>query len=108
MVGIVTGWEETCGVHSDRPIVPQVPTQDAENAAKRNEMEMNVNTKYVLLNESDTIGMKVHGHDGNIGEITDLVFDDDNWKIQYLAVNFLKIPAERYYLIDALHITSLE
>lgn len=93
---------------SDRPVVPQIPAQDAENTARRSEMEMSENTNYVLLNESDTIGMKVHGHDGNMGEITDLVFDDDNWKIQYLAVKFLKVPTERYYLIDALHITSLE
>lgn len=92
----------------DRPFIPKVPIQDEENAAKRNEMEMNENTNYVLLNESDTIGMKVHGHDGKMGEITDLVFDDEFWKIQYLAIKFLKIPAEKYYLMDTKHITSIE
>lgn len=93
---------------SDRPVLPEVPIQNDKNAANRNEMEMNENTNYVLLNESDTIGMKVHGHDGHMGEVTDLVFDDDHWKIQYLVVKYLKIPVERYYLVTTKHITSVE
>ncbi|ASN06627.1 hypothetical protein [Virgibacillus necropolis] len=92
----------------DRPFVPEVPAQRDDSIAKRNEMEMNENTKYVLLNESDTIGIKLHGHDGNMGEITDLIFDDHNWKIDYLVVKYLKVPEERYYLVKPLHITSLE
>lgn len=92
----------------DRPFVPKIPDQDEENAKKRTEMEMNENRNYVLLNESDTLGMKVHGHDGKMGEVTDLVFDDEYWKIQYLAIKFVKLPAERYYLIDTKHITSVE
>ncbi|WP_404451624.1 PRC-barrel domain-containing protein [Virgibacillus necropolis] len=92
----------------DRPFVPKVPVQDEENSAKRNEMDMNENTNYILLNEADTIGIKVHGHDGKLGEITDLIFDDDNWKIDYLVVKFVKVPAERYYLIKSEHITSIE
>ncbi|ASK60912.1 hypothetical protein CFK37_01140 [Virgibacillus phasianinus] len=92
----------------DRPFIPKVPVQDEENAAKRNEMEMNENKNYVLLNESDTIGIKVHGHDGKMGEITDLIFDDDDWKINFLVVKVVKVPAERYYLIKSEHITSVE
>lgn len=92
----------------DRPLVPTIPVQDQENTAKRNEMEMNENTSYVLLDESETIGIKVHGHDGKMGEITDLVFDDDNWKIDYLLVKYVKVPSEKYYLIKSEHITSVE
>lgn len=92
----------------DRPFIPKVPLQDSENAAKRNELEMNENRNYVLLNESDTIGIKVHGHDGKMGEITDLIFDDEYWKIQYLVIKIVKLPAERYYLINTKHITSVE
>lgn len=92
----------------DRPFVPKVPVQDEENTARRNEKEMNENKNYVLLNESDTIGIKVHGHDGKMGHITDLVFDDENWKIDYLVLKIVKVPAEKYYLISTNHIKSVE
>ncbi|MFZ3577352.1 PRC-barrel domain-containing protein [Virgibacillus sp. DJP39] len=92
----------------DRPLVPRVPVQDEEKTGVRHELKTNENKKYDLLNESEAIGMKIHGHDGKMGEVTDLVFDDDNWKIDYLAVKVVRVPVEEYYLIKSEHITSVE
>ncbi|RDW19854.1 PRC-barrel domain-containing protein [Oceanobacillus chungangensis] len=74
-------------------------------AYDKNQQQMNT---LDLQNLDQTIDLKVHGSDGKIGEIVDLIYDDEYWKIQYLVVRSTHFIEPKYHVYSVEDINSIE
>ncbi|WP_087973389.1 PRC-barrel domain-containing protein [Oceanobacillus rekensis] len=59
--------------------VPEEPHLQREQNGDKNEKH--------LRSEDETIGFKVHAKDGKIGKLVDMIYDSEQWKINYIVVN---------------------
>lgn len=82
---------------------------EAVEKSPRNEPQLNEHTKdYNLRSEDETLGYKVHANDGKIGKVTDMIFDDEYWKIRYLVVHMDDFPSDKFVVIAPEIIQSVD
>ncbi|AXI08672.1 PRC-barrel domain containing protein [Oceanobacillus sp. 143] len=91
----------------------KIPLASFKNARQEDEPVYYNNTQdeintLDLRTEEEMIGLKVHGTDGSIGEIVDLIFDDEVWKIRYLAVRSTHFIGPKYQVYRIDDINSIE
>ncbi|MCJ0932212.1 PRC-barrel domain-containing protein [Virgibacillus halodenitrificans] len=73
------------------------------------EEKLDEQKRYDLRSEDETNGFKVHADDGKIGTLTDMIFNSDNWKLQYMVVRDSEaITEEAYYVFDLNNIESVD
>ncbi|WP_164669633.1 PRC-barrel domain containing protein [Virgibacillus doumboii] len=79
-------------------------------ASFRNEAQLNEGKKdYNLRSEEETLEYRVHANDGKIGKVTDMVFDDEYWKIRYLVVQMDDFPSgEKMFVFTPETIQSVD
>lgn len=61
-----------------------------------------------LRSVEEAIELKVHGSDGKIGEVVDLIYDDEYWKIQYLVVRSTHFIEPKYHVYTIEDINSID
>ncbi|MBP1970151.1 sporulation protein YlmC with PRC-barrel domain [Virgibacillus natechei] len=54
---------------------------------------------YDLRSENETINYKVHADNGKVGRVADMIYDDEQWKIQYIVVQSNESMVEEEYIV---------
>ncbi|WP_449354126.1 PRC-barrel domain-containing protein [Virgibacillus natechei] len=62
-----------------------------------------------LRSEDETIGFKVHANDGKIGRVADMVYDNVDWKIQYIVVRSSEsMVVDEYFVFTPEDVESVD
>lgn len=93
----------------DRPIT-DFHQISADEEMLREEFNMQENrTKYNLRSVGESLNYRVHGNDGKLGKVVDLVVSNDNWKISYIVIHLDGKPiGDHLYTIDPDRIQSVD
>ncbi len=76
----------------------------------RDQLQINeYKDEHDLRSVNETIKNRVHANNGRIGEVVDMVFDDEYWKVRFLVVDMDEFPArDKFFLINPDTIQSVE
>lgn len=62
-----------------------------------------------LRSEDETIGFKVHAKDGKLGRLVDMIYDPEQWKMNYIVVNSNEnLSEEELYIYRVEQITTVD
>ncbi|GAB3798623.1 PRC-barrel domain-containing protein [Virgibacillus kimchii] len=92
----------------DRPLAtfntqPEPRKVNEENAVPSEERQSE------LRSEGELIDCRVHGDDGKLGQVKDIVFDTEYWKLRYLVIqNSENFTEEEYILCPSTDIETVD
>ncbi|MFC3038809.1 PRC-barrel domain-containing protein [Virgibacillus xinjiangensis] len=64
-----------------------------------NDVPVSEDTSHNLRSDEETTGFKVHANNGKVGTVADMIFDDEDWKIQQLVIQSSESYIEERYLL---------
>lgn len=80
----------------DTPLTTLQPDPMSEDQTRYNQ-QMESLQEYDLRSEDETQGYKVHANDGKLGQVVDMIYDDEYWKIRYLIVQSSESYVDKKY-----------
>lgn len=60
-----------------------------------------------LRSSKEVLGYHIHGTDGDIGHVEDIIFDDESWHIMYFVVNTRNILPDKKVLLPLLWVKEI-
>lgn len=86
-----------------------IPRDEMTEDQTRYNQQMEEQQVYDLRSENETLDYKVHANDGKIGRVTDMIYDDQNWKIRYLVVrSSASYVVDKFLVFDTEEIESVD
>lgn len=75
----------------------------------RDELQMNENKEHSLRSEDETLQANVHADDGKLGQVVDMIVDDEKWKIHYVVLELDSMPiGDKFFVIKPENIQSVD
>ncbi len=84
------------------PIIDETITKEADPTDKRS------NDGLHLRSTQNVTGYNIHATDGEIGHVTDFIFDDQTWQILYFVVDTNNWLGGKKVLIKVKHVNKME
>jgi hypothetical protein len=85
-----------------------VPVLDREILSSAEKANIRSNDHLHLRSTARTSAFQIHGTDGEIGPLVDLVMDDQTWQILFLVAEVHHLPSGKKILIELEHIRKVE
>ncbi|HXD76246.1 MAG TPA: PRC-barrel domain-containing protein [Puia sp.] len=88
-------------------IVESSPRSDPNRIRKTDTTEISHEDKH-LRSMKEVTGYRIHAQDGDIGHVTDFIFDDQTWQIAYFMVDTHRWIGGKKVLIAIKHVKHVE
>jgi hypothetical protein len=85
-----------------------LPVRDTEILSAAEKADIRLNDSLHLRSTAKILNFRIHGADGEIGSLVDLVMDDQSWQILFLIVEIQHLPGEKKTLIAIAHIQHID